>query len=230
MLARQKPTFTVALKYRALTYEISELTLLTKLKKKVQQMLSSEAKVAHKIGLTPNLVSATGFILALFSALAYATTKGQPLQLLLATILLLASGFCDTLDGVIARTYHQTSPFGGFTDSLLDRYADAAVYAGIILSGLQVYVFWGLAALAGSLLVSYTRAKAEAAGITMESIGLAERAERMIILALASLAAIFWLPALNFGIILLAVLSNLTVLQRTLHVYRTLKKNQKTEN
>jgi archaetidylinositol phosphate synthase len=203
--------------------------LLTKLKKKVQQMLASEAKAAHKIGLTPNRVSAIGFTLAILSALTYATTKDQPLQLLLATILLLASGFCDTLDGVIARTYHQISLFGGFTDSLLDRYADAAVYAGIIISGL-CDKFWGLAALAGSLLVSYTRAKAEAAGITMESIGLAERAERMIILAVASLAAIFWLPALNFGIILLAVLSNLTVLQRTLHVYRTLKKNQKTEN
>ena len=192
-------------------------------------MLSSEAKAAHKIGLTPNMVSTIGFILAILSALTYATTKGQPLQLLLATILLLASGFCDTLDGVIARTYHQISLFGGFMDSLLDRYVDAAVYAGIIISGL-CDVFWGLAALAGSLLVSYSRAKAEAAGIPMESIGLAERAERMIILAAASIAAIFWLPALNFGIILLAVLSNLTVLQRGTHVYRALKKNQKTEN
>ena len=203
--------------------------MLTKLKKKVQQMLSSEAKAAHKIGLTPNMVSAIGFILAILSALTYATTKGQPLQLLLATILLLASGLCDALDGVIARTYQQISLFGGFMDSLIDRYADAAVYAGIIISGL-CDTFWGLAALAGSLLVSYTRAKAEAAGITMETIGLAERAERMIILAIASLAAIFWLPALNFGIILLAVLSNLTVLQRGTHVYRALKKNQKTEN
>jgi archaetidylinositol phosphate synthase len=203
--------------------------LLTKLKKKVQQMLSSEAKAAHKIGLTPNMVSAIGFILAILSALTYATTKGQPLQLLLATILLLASGFCDALDGVIARTYQQISLFGGFMDSLIDRYADAAVYAGIIISGL-CDTFWGLTALAGSLLVSYTRAKAEAAGITMETIGLAERAERMIILAAASLAAIFWLPALNFGIILLAVLSNLTVLQRGTHIYRALKKNQKTEN
>ena len=203
--------------------------MLTKLKKKVQEMLSSEAKAAHKIGLTPNVVSAIGFILAILSALTYATTKGQPLQLLLATILLLASGFCDTLDGVIARTYHQISLFGGFMDSLLDRYVDAAVYAGLIISGL-CDTFWGLAALAGSLLVSYSRAKAEAAGITMESIGLAERAERMIILAAATLTAIFWLPALNFGIIMLAVLSNLTVLQRGLHVYRALKKNQKTEN
>jgi len=58
----------------------------------------------------------------------------------------------------------------------------------------------------------------------MESVGLAERAERMIILAVVSIAAIFWLPALNIGIILLAVLSNLTVLQRGLHVYNSLKK------
>ena len=58
----------------------------------------------------------------------------------------------------------------------------------------------------------------------MESVGLAERAERMLILAVASVAAIFWLPALNWGIILLAVLSNFTVLQRAVHVYNSLKK------
>jgi len=60
----------------------------------------------------------------------------------------------------------------------------------------------------------------------MESVGLAERAERLLILAAASVAAIFWLPALNIGIILLAVLSNFTVLQRGLHVYRLLKKKE----
>ncbi len=60
----------------------------------------------------------------------------------------------------------------------------------------------------------------------MESVGIAERAERMIILAVASVAAFFWLPALNFGIILLAVLSNLTVLQRAIYVYRALKKKE----
>ena len=58
----------------------------------------------------------------------------------------------------------------------------------------------------------------------MESVGVAERAERMLILSIASIAAIFWLPALNFGIILLAVLSNFTVLQRGMHVYNSLKK------
>jgi archaetidylinositol phosphate synthase len=197
--------------------------MLTKLKKKVQEMLTSEAKAAHKIGLTPNMVSAIGLTLAFFSATAYAIAQGQPLWILLATILLLASGFCDTLDGVIARIFQQQSVFGGFLDSLLDRYADAVVYAGVIIGGL-CDPLWGLAALAGSMLVSYSRARAEAAEIKMESVGFAERAERMLILAIASIAAIFWLPALNIGIILLAVLSNLTVLQRGIHVYNSLKK------
>ncbi|MEM2999291.1 MAG: archaetidylinositol phosphate synthase [Candidatus Bathyarchaeia archaeon] len=197
--------------------------MLTKLKKKVQALLAAEAKVAHKLGLTPNRVSIIGLILAFFSATAYAIAQNRPVWFLLAVILLLASGFCDTLDGIIARIYQQQSVFGGFLDSLLDRYADAAVYAGVIIGGL-CEPLWGLAALSGSLLVSYSRARAEAAGIKMESVGFAERAERILILAVVSVAAFWWLPALNIGIALLAVLANLTVLQRGLHVYNSLKK------
>jgi archaetidylinositol phosphate synthase len=199
--------------------------MLTKLKKKVQAMLATEAKAAHKIGLTPNMVSAIGIVLAFLSAFVYAEWQVHTFCLLLATILLLFSGFCDALDGALARLYHKTTVFGGFLDSLLDRYADAVVYAGIIVGGL-CDALWGLAALIGSLLVSYSRAKAEAAGIGMESIGLAERAERIIILAIASIAATFWQPktAMNAGMILLAILSNLTVLQRSLHVHNKLKK------
>jgi len=197
--------------------------MLTKLKKRIQQMLTSEAKVAHKIGLTPNKISTIGFILAFASATTYALTPNQPPWLLiLATIFLLTSGFCDTLDGIVARTFQQATVLGGFFDSILDRYADAAIYAGIIISGLCNPI-WGLAALAGSVLVSYSRARAEAAGIKMESVGFAERAERMLILAASSIIAFFYLPALNYGIILLAVLSNFTVIQRGLHVYNQLK-------
>jgi archaetidylinositol phosphate synthase len=198
--------------------------MLTKLKKRIQQMLTSEAKVAHKIGLTPNKISIIGFILAFASATTYALTPNQPPWLLiLATIFLLTSGFCDTLDGIVARTFQQATVLGGFFDSILDRYEDAAIYAGIIISGLCNPI-WGLAALAGSVLVSYSRARAEAAGIKMESVGFAERAERMLILAASSIIAFFYLPALNYGIILLAVLSNFTVIQRGLHVYNQLKK------
>jgi len=198
--------------------------MLTKLKEKVQQMLTTEAKAAHKIGLTPNTISAIGITLAFLSALTYAEWQNRPAYILIATVLLLLSGFCDALDGALARLYQETTTFGGFLDSLLDRYADAVVYAGIIVGEL-CDATWGLTALIGSLLVSYTRARAEATGIKMESIGLAERAERMIILAIASITAAFWQPktVMNAGIILLAVLSNLTVLQRSLHVYKKLK-------
>lgn len=209
--------------------------MLTKLKKRVQEMLTGTAHAAHKIGLTPNMISVIGFALALFSAAAYAMAQNQPALLLLAVVLLLTSGFCDTIDGVLARTHQQASVFGGFFDSLLDRYADAAVYVGVIIGGLCDPI-WGLIALAGSLLVSYSRARAEAAGIKMESVGIAERAERMLILAVASLAGFFWpqvltfwvlnVSALNIGIILIAVLSNFTVLQRAVHVYKVLKKKE----
>ena len=195
-------------------------------------MLTSQANAAHRIGLTPNKISAIGFILALGSAVSYGLTSSHsPFLLIVAVVLLLSSGFCDTLDGIVARTFQQTTVFGGFFDSVLDRYADAIVYAAIIVAGLSNAVWgsvwgvvWGLAALSGSMMVSYTRARAEAAGIKMESVGFAERAERMIILAVASIIAFFWLPALGYGIAVLAVLSNFTVIQRALYVYKTLKK------
>jgi archaetidylinositol phosphate synthase len=200
--------------------------MLTKLKKRVQQMLVSEANAAHRIGLTPNGISVIGFALIIFSAVTYATVPSSPpLHLFLATVLLLLSGFCDVLDGVLARTHQQVTIFGGFLDSLLDRYSDALLYAGIIFGGL-CNLWWGIIALVGGLLVSYSRARAEAVGIKMESVGIAERAERLIILSIVTLVAILWLPALNYGIILLAVLSNFTVIQRGWHVYKVLKKKE----
>ncbi|MDR0471347.1 MAG: CDP-alcohol phosphatidyltransferase family protein [Nitrososphaerota archaeon] len=208
--------------------------MLTKLKKQIQQMLTTEAKIAHRLGFTPNRISVVGFIFAMASAVAYAAVSVQASWfLLLGVFFLLASGFCDTMDGIVARTFGQTTVFGGFFDAVLDRYADAAVYAGILFAGLANAAwgaFWGpiiaLAALAGSMMVSYTRARAEACGIKMESVGFAERAERMLILAVASIAGYFWLPVLGYGVAVLAVVSNLTVIQRALHVYKELKKKQ----
>lgn len=201
--------------------------MLTKLKEKVQKMLAAEAKAAHKIGLTPNIISGLGLVLAFISAWAYMQWQIDRVYLLLATALLLFSGFCDALDGVLARLYQNATAFGGFLDSLLDRYADAIVYVGIIWGEL-CNVFWGLMALVGALLVSYSRARAEAAGIKMESIGFAERAERILILAITSITAFIWQQEtetiMSIGMVLLATLSNLTVLQRSLHVYNKLKR------
>jgi archaetidylinositol phosphate synthase len=200
-------------------------SMLTKLKQKIQGMLAAEAKIAHEVRLTPNVITIVGVVFAFFSAFVYVKWQMNTLLLLLATALLLLSGFCDALDGVVARIYGEGTVFGGFLDSLLDRYADAVVYVGIMFGGLCDF-HWGLAAIIGSLLVSYSRARAEAAGIKMESIGLAERAERILIIAGASLVGVFWQPVtvMNVAVILLAVLTNLTVLQRSIYVYVKTKK------
>jgi len=198
--------------------------VLTRLKKRIQEMLGAEANVAYKLGFTPNIISIIGFILSLASAVAYAVAPTRPvLFLVLAVVFMLASGFCDTMDGIVARKFNQSSVFGGFFDSVLDRYADVAIYAGIIVSGLCSPV-WGLAALAGSVLVSYTRARAEGVGIKMESVGFAERAERMLILGVFTVGAVFYQPVLNAGIIVLAVITNFTAIQRVHHVFKMLKK------
>jgi len=200
--------------------------LLTKLKQKFQFWISSEAKIAHRIGLTPNHVSAIGMIFAISSALAYWKWQLHQILLIMAPILLLTSGFCDALDGALARIYGETTTFGGFLDSLLDRYADAFVLCGIILGGL-CHPFWGLTALTGSLLVSYVRAKAEAKEIKMEAVGITERAERILIIVIASFLSVVWLEALSWGVIVLAVLANLTVLQRVIHFYKASQQKEK---
>ena len=193
--------------------------MLTKLKQRVQLQLTSVAKSIHNVGLTPNHVSLLGIIFAVLSALTYWQWKLHPFLLILAPLLMLASGILDAIDGAMARLYGEATNFGGFLDSLLDRYADAVMLCGIILGGLTE-VYWGLAALMGSLLVSYTRARAEAAGVKMETVGLAERAERLVLLALASFLAFIWLDALCWGVLALAILTNLTVVQRAIYFHK----------
>jgi len=193
--------------------------LLTKLKQRAQLWLTSEAKMLHNWGLSPNQVSILGIALAVLSAITYWQWKLHPILLIVAPLLMLASGLLDALDGALARLYGEATNFGGFFDSLLDRYADAVIICGIILGGLTD-VTWGLAALMGSLLVSYARARAEAAGVKMESVGLAERAERLVLLALASFLSFVWIDALSWGVLVLAILTNLTVVQRAIYFHK----------
>jgi archaetidylinositol phosphate synthase len=197
--------------------------LLTKLKEKVELWMANKAELIHSLGFTPNKVSGIGLMLAVLSAVSYWQWKNHPALLLLAPLLLLASGFCDALDGVLARQFGEATMFGGFLDSLLDRYADVLVFVGIILGGL-CDVYWGFLAIIGTLMVSYCRARAEVAGIKMETVGVTERAERLIILIFAGLVALAWREALQWAVISLTVLTNLTVIQRTIHFKRASQK------
>lgn len=201
--------------------------MLSRLKAWFQGLMGIVASALHKLGFNPNAVSILGFALGVSSGIAYWAAGSLHMDLntyrtylLLATILLLLSGLCDALDGALARMHGKVTVFGGFLDSIVDRYVDSAVLLGIMIGGL-CNIAWGSLALVGSLLTSYVRAKAECVGIKMESVGLIERAERIIIISVSTLVQIAWLdlPALEVGVMALAIASNFTVIQRVLHFH-----------
>jgi len=190
--------------------------------------MKGTATLAHDLGLTPNQVTIIGFLLSILSSFLYILSQFDHQLVQVAASVFLLSGFCDVLDGALATFCDEKTIFGGFLDSLLDRYSDSLVIFGIIV-GKLCDLRWGLLALIGSILVSYARARAEVEKIKMASIGLAERTERILIICAASFFTFVNRSALAYGIILLAILTNLTVLQRLLHVYKitSLKKSEK---
>lgn len=166
------------------------------------------------IGFTPNLLTIIGVVLNLGVAIVIAT--GHPHWG--GFLLLVASAF-DMLDGAVARATGLTSAFGGFLDSTLDRYSEALVFGGVLIYLLDtkdaetgaILVF---VATVGALLISYARARAEAAGYKA-SVGLVARPERVILLAVALL---FGKPL--WALWILAIATHLTALTRIVHVWR----------
>ena len=196
----------------------------SKLKERFENTVKVFVKPLGELGITPNHLTMLGIALAGVTAYIYTKVPGNKEYLLYAAGLFIVSGFVDAIDGVLARSTGKVTKFGGFFDSVADRYSDAIVYSGVIAAGL-CNLWAGLLALFGSMLVSYARARAEMEGVKMAGIGLAERAERMIFLALCT-ATSYWYPdALNYGVIILAALAHLTVLQRSLYFKKEIEKD-----
>ena len=195
----------------------------SKFKEKFEEWVAGGVRPLVSLGITPNALTIMGLVTSFISALCYVTWRTNRLFLPLAGALILLSGLIDAIDGVLARSTGRVSVFGGFLDSVSDRYSDAVVLSGIVYAGL-CHPAWGLAAIVGSLMVSYTRARAEAAGVKMAAVGFAERAERMVFLALTSMAAYYNLQILFWGIVVLAVVAQFTVLQRAAHFYKETRK------
>jgi len=191
----------------------------SRLKEKFEGWVAPRVRILASAGLTPNALTLLGLAASLAAAFCYLNWRIGDLLLPAAAALVLISGLLDALDGVLARAVGGASAFGGFLDSVADRYSDAVVLSAVVVAGLCDPV-WGLAAVVGSIMVSYARARAEAAGVGMASVGLAERAERMLLLAAVTFAAYFRLDILRWGVLLLAALSHLTVLQRAVHFLR----------
>ena len=170
------------------------------------------------VGVTPLMLTLSGFVLSIPAAVFLA--NGQHL---VGGLLVLVSGGVDMLDGALARVRSEVTVFGAFIDSTLDRYVEVAIYAGLIwhfsVSGRNVESIVTLAAAAGSLLVSYSKARAEGLGLEC-TVGLLQRPERLIILGVsAALSSWLLVPA----IWVLAIVTHLTALQRIAHVYSITK-------
>ena len=169
--------------------------------------------------LSPNMITVLTMLFSFVPAYFYYLARFQ-----VAAVLLLVSGALDVTDGAVARVTGRVSSFGGFLDSTFDRISDLAILGGIALSGV---VDWRLVLFTafGSFMVPYCRARAEAAGAEKMAVGVAERAERQILLVVASLIhpLVSELNLLELAVILLGILAWVTVVQRILAARRQLK-------
>ncbi len=163
-----------------------------------------------KTGLGPNAVTIMGLLTSALTAGAFAYGN-----LFYALILLALTSFFDVLDGAVAKATGKVTRFGGFLDSVADRYSDMLILIGVALYLKEHYILI-MVVMAGSILVSYSRARAETF-IEKCDRGFAERAERLIVLMLATLLAIAGVDLFYESLVLLAVVTHLTVLQRVLY-------------
>jgi len=163
-------------------------------------------------GITPNMMTVAGLVLAAASAAAIAMN-----HMVWAAVLLFVGGACDLSDGALARVQQSRSTFGAFFDSTLDRYSESVVLLGLVYAwaGDRPKLLVVFAALVGSIMVSYTRARAEGLGFECKE-GLYARPERVMTLVVGLL----FYPWLFWFVVGLAVLSNLTAIQRMIYVWR----------
>ena len=174
---------------------------------------------------TPNALTAAGVTLcALASVLVYFEYRHEVLFFWLAAVVFVSGSLLDILDGALARQSGKASPFGAFVDSTTDRISEALMLGGIALvlvrDGSELGIALTVAALTGSFLVSYTRARAEALGLRGD-VGIGSRAERVVVIT-AGLVLAPWVP-LELALGLLTATAWITVLQRVLHVRNQLR-------
>jgi CDP-diacylglycerol--glycerol-3-phosphate 3-phosphatidyltransferase len=177
-----------------------------------------------RTGITPNVLTATGVSLCLAAAILVPfEDHGKLLFFWLAAGTFVVGSLLDILDGALARVGGKTTPFGAFIDSTTDRVGEGAMLAAIALvfarHGKDWAVVLAVAAVVGSFLVSYTRARAEALGLRGD-VGLGSRAERVVLIT----AGLIFAPwgGLPWAIVALAATAWLTVVQRILHVRKQL--------
>ena len=188
----------------------------TAIKHRLRKLLDPAVAGLERLGVSPLAVTIAGLLVSLAGAVAVA--RGR---LFIGGIVLAAGSLCDTLDGSLARRSGRESAFGAFIDSTLDRVAELAYFAAIVLyfqsaGAGETWSALALAAAGGAFLTSYTRARSEGLGIECR-VGLVERPERIVIMLVGLLAGGV---VLRIAVAALAALTVVTTIQRIVHVRR----------
>ncbi len=174
-----------------------------------------------RTGIDPNALTVAGLLVSAVTAVCIGfgwTLAGG--------LLVMVTGGFDMLDGAVARVSGNGSRFGAFLDSTLDRWAEGLIFTGLVwyfvAQDARIEVVLAVTTMVGSMLISYTRARAEGLGLTCD-VGVFQRPERLLVLGIALLGPAWLLSA---GLWLLSVATQLTVIQRILHVHGQLERQK----
>jgi len=186
----------------------------------VTKLFTPVAKLFVRLGISPDAVTIVGTLGVMIGALAF-YPRGE---LFWGTMVITAFVFSDSVDGIMARLLERPSKWGAFLDSTLDRFADAAIFGGLVLWGYGVGAeplvgHFALASLIMGSIVPYARARAEGLGMTA-AVGIAERADRLVAALVMTGLTGLGMPVIVFIITLglLALAGFITVIQRVLVV------------
>ena len=193
--------------------------MLNNLRDILQPTLEKIGKAFASTGLSPNFWTLIGLVFALASALVYGL--GLEFGLIIGGILLLVSGFFDMVDGQVARITGKTSQMGSYLDSMFDKIAEVAIFLGLLVGG-YAEPYLVMLAITLSLLVSYARAKSDALNIKLQGVGIGERAERLLVIAIIGIIG-YMEPA----VIIVVVIAGITLVQRMIVTAKNIK--EKTE-
>ena len=191
--------------------------MLNRLREKLVPITTLIGNNFGSLGLSPTFWSMTAFAFAILSSIFFGLSNFLSEQgivfpsQIFASIMLLISGFFDIVDGSVARVSKRSTSRGAFLDSNFDKISEALIFIGIAIGGLSSPIL-AMIALSTSILVSYIRARAESLGIELKGIGIGERAERLLILSICGLIPIS--GSIQWGIIIIIILSSFSFIQR----------------
>ncbi len=201
-------------------------SLLNKLRNLLEPTLTKIGTTFASTGLSANFWTGLGLAISVLAAIVYTSNAFLNIDwapwnfaAVIGGTFLLVSGFFDIVDGSVARITKQISKKGAFIDSIFDKIAEVIIFGGIALGELADS-FWCLVALGLSLLVSYTRARAESLGEKLKGIGLGERAERLLIIAIIGMIPVR--EAMQWAVIIVSIVAGITLAQRVVVTVRRL--------